>query len=304
MVDATSEHQLAELQAAFRVFTDATSNLERQYRRLQEHARALRDELDEKKRALGASIERQRCLETQALRHSRLAAMGEMAATLAHEVRNPLGAMELFIKLLAEEVADRPSACRLAAQVADGIADLNHLVTNILDYTRLPEPRLVATELDALVDEALATTLATAPRLRSERRRAPGTVWPVDRGLLGQALVNLFRNAAEAMAGEGVLRVGVEPAERWARIVVADSGPGVPTGREEAIFAPFFSTKERGTGLGLAVARAAVAAHGGTLALRPHHPGATFVITLPHALADAAAARPSPEPARTPWTGS
>jgi signal transduction histidine kinase len=83
------------------------------------------------------------------------------------------------------------------------------------------------------------------------------------------------------MGGQGTLAIGLEPAARWARIVVADSGPGVPAGSEEAIFAPFVSTKERGTGLGLAVARAAVAAHDGTLRLRPSRAGATFVITLP-----------------------
>jgi len=157
-----SERQLAELHAAFRVFTEATATLEEQYRELQAYADALRLELDDKKRALDASIERQRCLETQALRHGRLAAMGEMAATLAHEVRNPLGAMELCIKLLVDEVRAQPSALRLAEQVAGGVADLNHLVTNILDYTRLPEPRLATTDLGALVDEVLA---AAAPAL-------------------------------------------------------------------------------------------------------------------------------------------
>src|SRR5204863_7864913 len=119
--------------------------------------------------------ERQRCLEAQALRHGRLAAMGEMAATLAHEVRNPLGAMELFVGMLDEEVADRPAARRLVAQVTGGIADLNHLVTNILDYTRLPEPKRAAVDLDALVDEALlASTPALGPGIRIERGRAPG----------------------------------------------------------------------------------------------------------------------------------
>ena len=205
-------------------------------------------------------------------------------ATLAPEVRNPLCAMERFTELLHDEVADRPAARRLAEQVVGGIADLNHLVTNILDYTRLPEPSLIATDLDAVIDEALATaTPALGPSVRVERGRAPGTVWAVDRGLLSQALLNLFRNAGEAMTGQehSGLRVALEPAERWARIVVADSGPGIPAGSEETIFAPFFSTKTRGTGLGLAVARAAIAAHSGTLALRPAPNGATFVITLP-----------------------
>jgi len=259
--------------------------LEQQYRALQTHVQALRAELDAKQRALTASIERQRCLETQALRHGRLAAMGEMAATLAHEVRNPLGAMELFTGLLADEVADRPAARRLTEQIAGGIADLNHLVTNILDYTRLPDPKRTVQDLDALVDEALQSAApALGADVRVARRPAPGTSCAVDRGLVMQTLLNLFRNAGEAMQGSGVLRVAVEPAERWVRLVVADTGPGIAPGQEEAIFAPFFTTKERGTGLGLAVARAAVAAHGGTLAVRrppAGEPGAVFVLTLP-----------------------
>ena len=279
------EQQLAELHAAFRVFTQATASLEGQYRALQEHADALRHELEDKKRALDASIERQRCLETQALRHGRLAAMGEMAATLAHEVRNPLGAMELCIKLLADEVRSQPSAARLADQVATGIADLNHLVSNILDYTRLPEPRLVPTAIGGLLDEVVvAAAPALGSRVQVERAGVSDVVWPVDRGLLMQTLLNLVRNAGEAMGGAGTLTLAVEPAARWLRIVVADDGPGIPAANVETVFAPFFTTKERGTGLGLAVARAAVAAHGGTLALRPCDGGATFVLTLPQAL--------------------
>jgi signal transduction histidine kinase len=277
--------RLAELQAAFEVFTGATSVLEQQYRALQSHVQALRAELEEKQRALTASIERQRCLESQALRHSRLAAMGEMAATLAHEVRNPLGAMELFVGMLDEEVADRPSARRLTGQIGSCIADLNHFVTNILDYTRLPEPTRTLVDLDALVDDAL---LAGAPALgagvRVERRGTAGATCALDRGLLLQTLLNLVRNAGEAMNGSGTLTIAIEPAERWVRLTVADTGPGIPPGREESIFAPFFTTKERGTGLGLAVARAAVAAHGGTLAIRPStgQGGAVFVLTLPN----------------------
>jgi two-component system sensor histidine kinase HydH len=155
-------------------------------------------------------------------------------------------------------------------------------VTNILDYTRLPEPRRAPVDVDALLDEVLA---AAAPALgggvRVERAGQCGVTWPVDRGLLLQALLNLARNAGEAMAGRGVLTIAVEPAARWLRVVVADDGPGIAADRAETIFAPFFTTKERGTGLGLAVARAAVAAHGGTLALRAAARGATFVLTLP-----------------------
>lgn len=287
MIDSVpTPDRLAELQAAFEVFTGATSVLEQQYRALQSHVQALRAELEEKQRALTASIERQRCLEEQALRHSRLAAMGEMAATLAHEVRNPLGAMELFTGMLAEEVGDRPEARRLADQIGGCIADLNHLVTNILDYTRLPEPRRTLVDLDDLVEDALAASVPSlGAGVHIERSGVAGASCALDRGLVMQTLLNLFRNAGEAMGGEGTLRITVEPAARWVRVTVADTGPGIPAGREETIFAPFFTTKERGTGLGLAVARAAVAAHGGTLAIRPRPTpearGAVFVLTLP-----------------------
>jgi len=278
-----SDAQINELTSAFRVFSNATATLEREYRALQAHVQALTRELAAKNRALSESMARERSLEAQALRQSRLAAMGEMAASLAHEVRNPLCAMELFVDMLRDEVHDRPSAARLADQVARGVADLDHLVSNILDYTRLPQPRLVETDLDGLIDEALATAAPLLAGVTVERGQARGLLWPVDRGLLTQVLLNLLRNASDAMAGGGTLRVAIETGESVLRIVVGDSGPGVPAGSEEAIFAPFFTTKERGTGLGLAVSRAAIAAHGGTLALRPGDGGATFVITLSRA---------------------
>ena len=103
----------------------------------------------------------------------------------------------------------------------------------------------------------------------------------VDDEKMKQVLLNLLRNAAEALAGHGRLRLSITRAETMARIAIADSGPGIAPGNEEAIFAPFFTTKERGTGLGLAVSRAAISAHGGTLTLEHAHPGAIFVITLP-----------------------
>jgi two-component system, sensor histidine kinase FlrB len=282
--------RVAELHHAFHVFTQATATLEREYHVLHQHVDALRRELEEKNRALAASIERQRCLEAQALRQSRLAAMGEMAASLAHEVRNPLGSMELFVKLLLAETASAPRPAALAEQIARGIADLNHLVTNILDYTRLPEPNLAILAVDDTLEEAL--TLA-APQLGAAvevvRSGVRGARVLADRGLLTRVLLNLFRNAGDAMGGAGRLTIEVATGVRYLRLRVGDSGPGVPSGKEETIFTPFFTTKERGTGLGLALARAAIAAHGGTLALaRGGNAGATFVITLPMPAAAAA----------------
>lgn len=281
---------IAELHSAFQAFTSATATLEREYRVLQEQARELRAQLEAKHRALMASLERQRQLEVQALRQSRLAAMGEMAATLAHEVRNPLGAMELFTRLLLDEVQGQPEAVRLGEQVTRGIGDLNHLVTNILEYARLPEPDLCFASVASVIDDALLVAAPSlGPGVRLERPPASAASWLLDRALLTQALLNLFRNAGDAMGGQGVLAVAVEAGGDRLRIAVTDSGPGVPAGSEESIFDPFFTTKARGTGLGLAVARAAVASHGGTLGLEPSPRGARFVITL--------SARPAEPPA-------
>jgi len=293
MPDTASHSQIAELHAAFRVFTDATASLEREYQLLRTQAVELRRQLADKHRALMASLERQRDLELQAVRQGRLAAMGEMAATLAHEVRNPLGGMELFTRLLIEELREQPGARRLAEQVARGIQDLNHLVSNILEYGRMPEPKLAWTSVGKAIDEAFAIVgPALHAGIRIERSGASDVSWWIDRGLLTQGLLNLIRNAGEAMGERGTLRVEVVVEDRETlRIEVADTGPGIPPGGEQTIFDPFFTTKERGTGLGLAVARSAVVAHGGTLTLEPSAAGARFVLRLPNKAPAAAGAR-------------
>jgi len=290
-VTGTQSHdQIAELHDAFRVFTDATASLEREYQLLRRQAGELRSQLAQKQRALVASLERERNLELQALRQSRLAAMGEMAATLAHEVRNPLGGMELFTRLLIDELATQPRAHRLAQQVARGIQDLNHLVSNILEYGRMPDPKLAWSSVGGVIEDAFAVvgpSLHAAIRVRLPDARE--LFWWLDRGLLTQVLLNLLRNAGEAMGERGTLTVEVhaEEGERL-RLVVADTGPGIPRDSESKIFDPFFTTKERGTGLGLAVSRTAVLAHGGNLTLEPSEVGARFVVSLPFPDAGAA----------------
>ncbi|MBY0276407.1 hypothetical protein K2Z84_13760 [Candidatus Binatia bacterium] len=287
-----SRNQIAELHDAFRVFTDATASLEREYQLLRAQALELRGQLAEKQRALMASLERERELELQALRQSRLAAMGEMAATLAHEVRNPLGGMELFTRLLIDELAAQPRARRLAEQIARGIQDLNHLVGNILEYGRMPEPRLAWTSVGGVIEEAFSVVGPSLHAgIRVELPAARDLYWWLDRALVTQVLLNLLRNAGEAMGEQGTLRVAVEDDARLLRIVVDDTGPGIPPERTATIFDPFFTTKERGTGLGLAVARAAVLAHGGDLTLEPSAVGARFVVSLPESETAAAPGR-------------
>ena len=147
--------ELGGLTQAFESFAVATARLEHEYAALTERVARLTAELEEKNHLLAASLERERRLEAEALRASRLATMGEMAAMLAHEVRNPLGAMELFTGLLLQDLREHPEAQRLAQQVARGIADLNHLVTNLLEFTRTRAPVRAAVDCDAQAADGL-----------------------------------------------------------------------------------------------------------------------------------------------------
>jgi signal transduction histidine kinase len=282
---AAGEGRIEGLEHAFAAFGVATARLEREYGALNERLAELTAEVEEKNRLLAASLERERRLEAEAVRQSRLAAMGEMAAMLAHEVRNPLGAMELFTGLLLQDLRDRPEARRLAEQVARGIVDLNHLVTNLLEFTRTQRPRKAPVDCCALLEDALRATadLLTTNRVTLVRRYAgPAVVAIADEHLLRPVLQNLIRNAVQAMESGGTLTVRARAGRRAVRLAVTDTGPGVPAAVREEIFRPFFTTRAKGTGLGLTVARSLVVAMEGRLGLQsaPGR-GATFVVRLP-----------------------
>jgi len=279
---------LVGLTEAFRNFTVATSTLEREYSVLQERLARMTGELEEKNRLLAASLERERRLEAEALRHSRLAAMGEMAAMLAHEVRNPLGAMELFTGLLLQDLKERPDAQRLAQQVARGIADLNHLVTNLLEFTRTQKPRSEMVDCCEVLENALRYTadLRAPGGIVVERHYSgPAVLALADPDLLLPVMTNLVRNALQAMGDGGTLRLEIATESRAVVLAVADTGPGIAPEMQEEIFRPFYTTRARGTGLGLAVVRGLVTAMGGRLEVVSQvGQGAAFTVRLPLAL--------------------
>lgn len=279
--------ELSGLAHAFDTFTEATRRLEQQYALLREHVAELTAELEEKNRRLAASLERERRLEATALRQSRLAAMGEMAAMLAHEVRNPLGAMELFTGLLLQDLRESPDTLRLARQVAAGITDLNHLVTNLLEFTRTRRAAEAAgDDVDCLaaVEDALryahdlleANGITVVRDVRTDDCRARG-----DAALLRPALLNLVRNAVQAMPTGGRLTITVARDATQVAITIADTGPGISDDVREAIFTPFFTTRAKGTGLGLTVVRELVMALGGTVEVdNATDGGAAFTVRL------------------------
>ena len=191
------------------------------------------------------SQERQRRLEADRERVEHLAHIGRMGAVLAHEIRNPLGAMKGFVQLAAERAT--PDVSALLSPVVDQVTRLEELVRDLLLFARPPhsEPR------DVCWCEIAPRLEAAAPDIVSVE---PGSVcWRTDPNLLEQILWNLVRNAAEAVEGIPDGRVEVSASEAGVRVM--DNGPGIGKEARPRLYEPFFTTKARGTGLGLAIAR-------------------------------------------------
>ena len=207
-------------------------------------------------------------LEEQARRQSNLEALGRMAAELAHEVRNPLGSLELFASMLATDLADRPDAQELAEQVLLGVRQLSATVTRILATVRGGAPRRVALDAAALAREA-ASFVAPVAAARGIELEAPegSEMLParLDREGVLQALLNLLGNALEAAPAGGRARIAAWRRDEEVGFDVDDSGPGVPDALRARVLEPFFTTRAEGTGLGLAVVERVAIGHGGAL---------------------------------------
>ena len=232
-----------------------------------------------------------------ALRRSQaLAALGEMAAGIAHEVRNPLGSIQLYVQMLAEDVSDRPEQAELCAKISRSVTGLDAVVRDVLNFARdlKIRPQCVSPqELFARALDACAPLLREGIEVTCDSNPIAG--FEADANLMTQALANVVRNAAEAMIEArspvrllrltAVRRQICCPSGRHElRVVLAvrDSGPGIPPQVRERIFNPFFTTRATGTGLGLAIVHRIVDAHGGHIAIEnPAEGGALFEVCLP-----------------------
>ena len=213
------------------------------------------------------------------LRSERLAAIGRITAQITHEIRNPLSS----ISLNAEELGERaPAARELCDAIVREVDRLAAITEEYLRFARLPKPQMQRADLNEMVRELLefvrpelqAAGVAVEQCLFPELPRAMADV-----AQLRQLLLNLVRNAREAMPGGGSLRVTTRGGGAWVDIEVRDSGPGIEPSRLQRIFDPFFTTKERGTGLGLSMAQEIAQEHGGRLTCESK-PGAGTQFTL------------------------
>jgi signal transduction histidine kinase len=215
-------------------------------------------------------------------------ALAEMSAILAHEIRNPLGSLELFAGLLAEAGLS-PECQQWVEHVQAGLRTLAATVNNVLHFHSLPAPERVPTDLGRLLDWAGGFLVPMAHRARVElclRNRLQGVWFPADRHRLEQVLLNLVLNALRAMPGGGWVEVAGHRIHDGdavaAAISVSDTGPGIHPEQTAKIFEPGFSTHSGSPGLGLAVCRKIVEQHGGSLAAANRTgAGASFTLTFP-----------------------
>ncbi|HET7841825.1 MAG TPA: ATP-binding protein [Terriglobia bacterium] len=253
-------------------------------RRQSENYQRLAEELAETNRQLERA-------EAEARRSERLAALGQLTAGLAHEIRNPLGVIKGSAETLNKKLAGSDAiAVELAGYISEEVNRLNSIVTRFLDFARPHELEKTPVDLTAILERALKAARDRWPeaQVEVERQFAAGVApIPADAALCEQVFTNLVMNAYEAMEPKGgQLRVSVAPKEshsqRGVEVAVQDSGPGVPGELREQIFNPFFTTKKSGVGLGLSIVSKIVDDHRGWIRVE-NAPGggACFRVFLP-----------------------
>lgn len=280
MEDARSggPNELAELLGAF---NQVTARLERTHDQLRGEVARLRAELSE----ANAQLERSR----------RLAALGEMAAGIAHEVRNPLGSIALYARMLKEDLAHMPRERSLVEKIAGATKALDVVVGDVLLFSREFKVRVEPVDAVGALDAAFEAcqgeiAVGRAGWLRVEKVNESTGAMPVfhgDPGLVHQALVNVVRNAIEAMRDcperAHVLKLeAVRVEDELVALRVVDSGPGVTDETIARMFNPFFTTRAAGTGLGLAIVHRIVDAHNGRVRVFNNEGGgATVELVFP-----------------------
>lgn len=273
--------RLDDLAQIVEAYSAVTERLQTSHERLQNEVVRLRRELN----SANAQVQRSR----------RLSALGEMAAGIAHEIRNPLAAIQLYAGMAADDLQDEATHSREAAldnvrKIASAVRGMSAIVNDVLSFSRGTEPERSQVDATQLLDRVIAANgpgidQAEVHVVRKDLGRDPMFVF-ADPGLLQQALLNLVRNAVDAMSQQEaprVLTLDVQHDEIGVVLSVSDTGPGISEDCLDRIFNPFFTTRSTGTGLGLAIVHRIADAHGGSIAVHrePSRGGAVFTLSLP-----------------------
>jgi len=225
-------------------------------------------------------------LEAKHRNAERLATIGQFAASIGHELRNPLGVVESSLYLLRQHLrteADAPPVKKHLDRIGSEVQRANKTIHDLLDLARNRPPQKRATSIPELVDSAAEAALLPAS-VALHASVPAGLTLSIDPDQIRQVLVNLFTNAAQAMKGRGQIWVEAETTdEHGARLRVRDDGPGIAAPDRARIFEALYTTKAKGSGLGLALCRRILEAHGGAIEAEVTAAGASFLLTLPGA---------------------
>ncbi len=233
--------------------------------------------------------ERLREAEASVRRSERLAALGQLSAGLAHELRNPLSTIRTSAEMLTKRLeGSNAVAQELAGYIASEVDRTNLLVTRFLEFARPLKLQLSPLDLHSLLDEAIVNFQKQDPARRLTIHRAYDPSLPTIQGdatMLERVFFNLIQNAADASAADGMVTVKTRALDSSLEVAVIDRGSGIRPEHREQIFNPFFTTKPTGVGLGLPIAAKIVDEHGGRLEVQSEpDQGSAFVVQLPRVL--------------------
>jgi signal transduction histidine kinase len=239
---------------------------------------------------LTGTLSRLQAAQQELLVSERMATVGRLSLKVAHEVRNPISAIELNAEMLQDIVSaragtDMDEAAGLVTSIRDQVNTLDALTEEYLAFARFPKAHFEEESVNQLVQELADFIRPVAQRQGLTMRVETDPAVPmleIDRTLLRQAILNLVKNGLEALSRGGELTIGSRATERGVEVFVADTGPGIPAEVGDRLFEQFFTTKPQGSGLGLSISRQIIEEHGGELtwANRPGG-GAMFTILLP-----------------------
>lgn len=247
-------------------------------------------EVDGRKQFTGIlhDLSRRTELEEKLREATALARLGEMAAVIAHEVKNPLAAVRGAVQVIGSRLPSASSDAAIVKEIIARLDALNDLIQDLLVFARPPAPRPSAIDLERLLD-SLITLLKRDPANADVVVDVQGRVAPLagDPNLLTIVFQNFLINSAQAMQGRGAITVTLAAADGWHRVRIADTGPGIPPEIRANLFRPFRTTKARGTGLGMATAKRLIELHGGRIdVVNPEGGGTAITVHLPSGSVD------------------
>ena len=259
------------LKEAFSIFNETSERLTQVYQRLESQTSGLRSEIEDRgTHEVGARLE----------------AMGWLVTKIVHDIRNPLGSIELISSLLRKELSQDADKQRLIDHILYGVKNIDNLLSNLLHFTHFPKPRLKTVPLREIVEKSLdVMSYAIEKNQITLIQDIPADIEIFcDESLMRQVFINLFLNSLQAISSGGSLSIQALKSEPGAEteVSVKDSGCGISPENLDRIFDPFYTTKEKGTGLGLTIVHNIIRVHGGSIrAFSRLEAGTLFIVKIP-----------------------